>query len=294
MIQRPLVTGSNGRLGRALQSVIEDEHAERLGDAIFATRDEIDITDYWRLRAELERVEPTVVVNCAAYAHVDGCETDRDLAGLVNTEGARQVARAAAAVGARLIHVSTDLVFDGRLAGSGRLYREDDVPNPLSHYAVTKLAGERAVHEEHPDALVLRSSWFFGPWPANRFPESFLLGLERGESFRMVSDRLGSPTYLRDLARAIARLMEIPHSGILHFSNTGEPTSRFEVLKALALRLGVPTARLQPIPDALWTEDTAPRPLFSALDPSRYAEVTGDRPRPWNDTLDEYVSEREG
>lgn len=293
MNHRPLITGSNGRLGRSLQAVVEDEFAESLGAAIFATRDEIDITDYWRLRAELERIEPTVVVNCAAYAHVDGCEEKRDLATLVNVEGARHIARAAAAVEARLIHISTDLVFDGGLAREGRLYREDDEPHPLSHYAATKLEGERAVHEEHPGALVLRSSWFFGPWPPHRFPESFLAGLQGGGSFRIVSDRLGSPTYLRDLARAIARLIDTPASGVLHFANTGEPTSRYHVLKALADRLGVSTARLQPIPNDLWVEDTAPRPIFSALDPSRYAALTGDTPRPWQETLEEYVSERD-
>jgi dTDP-4-dehydrorhamnose reductase len=290
---RPLITGSNGRLGRALQSVVEDEFAGVLGAAVFATRDEIDITDYWRLRAEMERIEPTVVVNCAAYAHVDGCEENRDLATLVNTEGARHVARASAAVGARLIHISTDLVFDGGLASEGRLYREEDEPNPLSHYAVTKLEGERAVQEEHPEALVLRSSWFFGPWPSTRFPESFLQGMARGEGFRIVSDRLGSPTYLRDLARAIARLAGVPASGIVHFANTGEPTSRYHVLKALADRLGVGTARLQPIPSDLWVEDVAPRPIFSALDPSRYAGITGETPRRWQETLEEYVAERD-
>jgi dTDP-4-dehydrorhamnose reductase len=291
--QKPLIIGSNGRLGRALQTVVDEEFADTLGEAVFATRDEIDITDYWRLRSETERIEPSVIVNCAAYAHVDGCEENRDLATLVNTEGARLVARAAAAVDARLIHISTDLVFDGGLDASGRAYREDDETNPLSHYAATKLEGERAVHEEHPGALVLRSSWFFGPWPSTRFPESFLQGLAQGGAFRIVSDRRGSPTYLKDLARAIARLMQIPASGVLHYANTGEPTSRYHVLKALAERLGISTARLQALPNDLWTEDVAPRPIFSALDPSRYARLTGDTPRPWQDTLEEYVAERD-
>ncbi|MGH9868182.1 MAG: dTDP-4-dehydrorhamnose reductase [Candidatus Polarisedimenticolia bacterium] len=292
MTERPLVLGSNGRLGRALQDVIEDEYADRLGETIFATRDEIDITDQWRVAAEIERIAPTVVINCAAYAQVDACETKRELATLVNAEAAGHIARAAAAAGARLIHISTDLVFDGALADSGRLYREDDEPNPLSHYAASKLEGERAVMGEHPGALVLRSSWFFGPWPSTRFPESFLLGLARGEGFRMVADRLGSPTYLRDLARAVARLVDVRYEGILHFANTGEPTSRYHVLRALAELLGIPVARLQPLPGELWTEDVAPRPAFSALDPSRYAELTGHRPRPWSETLEEYVSER--
>src|SRR5262249_46850638 len=147
--------------------VIENEQAETFPDAVFATRDELDITDYWRLRSELERIAPTVVINCAAYAHVDGCETDRELAENANDSGARHVARAARACGARVVHVSTDLVFDGAL---GRPYREEDEPRPLSYYAVTKLRGEKAVAEENPEHVVLRSSWFFGPRPKDRYP----------------------------------------------------------------------------------------------------------------------------
>ncbi|HKY32925.1 MAG TPA: dTDP-4-dehydrorhamnose reductase [Candidatus Polarisedimenticolia bacterium] len=294
MRHRTIVTGSNGRLGRALAWVIEEEHGDELADTVFATRDEIDITDYFRLRSELERIEPTVIVNCAAYAQVDGCEQHPEAAERVNAEGARFVARAAREVGARVIHVSTDLVFDGRQEGAParRLYREDDPPNPLSVYAASKLAGEEAVAEETDEHLILRSSWFFGPWPADRFPELFLKELSEGRSCRMVSDRLGSPTYLRDLARAVARLILTPARGVLHFANTGEPTSRYHVLAALAEMLGLPASRLVPLPDDLWTEDAAPRPAFSALDPSRYAELTGERPRPWRDTLAEYVAER--
>jgi dTDP-4-dehydrorhamnose reductase len=290
MTHLPVITGSNGRLGRALCSVIEEEFAETFPDAVFATRDELDITDYWRLRSELERIGPTVVVNCAAYANVDGCETNREMADLANTEGARHVARAAKAVDARIIQISTDLVFDG---AAGRPYREEDEPRPLSYYAVTKLAGERAVMEENPEHAILRSSWFFGPWPANRYPEVFLSALSQGQRFTVVSDRIGSPTYLKDLARAIVRLIVTPYRGLLHFANGGEPTSRYHVLAELARRLGIPTEGMTPIPNALWTDDIAVRPVYSALDPSRYTEVTGQRPRGWRDTLEEYLAERD-
>lgn len=291
MTDAPLIIGSRGRLGRALNHVIETEHGEDLAGSIFVTRDEIDITDYFRLCSEMERLEPTVVVNCAAYAFVDGCETNRELAGMVNSEGARNVARAAKAVGARMIQISTDLVFDGARRVP---YKEDDEPNPLSHYASTKLAGERLVADEIEDLVILRSSWFFGPWPADRYPEFFLEGLQTGAIYQMVKDRLGSPTYLRDLARAIVALMGGSYRGILHFANSGQPTSRFEVLETLAARLGVSTRGLVPITDAEWTADLAVRPIFSALDTSRFTDVTGIKPRPWQDTLDEYTRERVG
>ncbi|HET9480261.1 MAG TPA: SDR family oxidoreductase, partial [Candidatus Polarisedimenticolia bacterium] len=253
------------------------------------TRVELDITDYWRLRSEFERIAPTVVVNCAAYAHVDGCESNRDLAGRVNTDGARYVAKAAAQVGARVIQISTDLVFDGAVRVP---YREDDEPRPLSHYAVTKLQGERAVMQENPDHTILRSSWFFGPWPADRYPESFLSALREGKRFRMVADRLGSPTYLRDLARAIVRVVVTPYRGILHFANAGDPTSRFHLLAALAVRLGVDHSGMSPVRDQDWDADVARRPAFSALDNSRFTQVTGHAPRTWMESLDEYVAER--
>ena len=292
MMQLPLITGSRGRLGRALCEVLETEYAGAYPGAVFSTHDELDVSDYFRLRAEFERVEPTVVVNCAAYAQVDGCETQRDLAAAVNTEGARLVSRAARAVNARVIQVSTDLVFDGKQSGPPRPYREDDAPQPLSHYAATKLAGEMAVMEENPDHAILRSSWFFGVWPPDRFPEVFLTALDQGRPLRMVSDRLGSPTYLRDLARAIAVLIDTPYRGVLHYANRGEPTSRYHLVAALAERLGIATRSLVPLPNELWTEDVAVRPVYSALDPTRYEELTGRPSRTWRESLEEYVTER--
>ncbi|HEY3176266.1 MAG TPA: dTDP-4-dehydrorhamnose reductase [Candidatus Polarisedimenticolia bacterium] len=291
MTHLPLILGSHGRLGRSLCDVIENEYAQTFPGAVFATRAELDTGDYWRLRSEFERIEPTVVVNCTAYAQVDGCETNRDLAVAANALGARHVARAAAAAGARVIQISTDLVFDG---AKGRPYREEDAPNPLSHYARTKLEGEKAVSEENPDHVILRSSWFFGPWPENRYPEVFLKALQEGRRFAMVSDRIGSPTYLRDLARAIVHVIVTPHRGILHFANAGEPTSRYHLLEALARRLDISTAGMTRISDEQWQEDAAVRPPYSALDPGRYAEVTGHHPRTWLESLEEYVRERTG
>jgi dTDP-4-dehydrorhamnose reductase len=286
-----LITGSGGRLGHALCEVLEDEYADTLTDVVFATRDEIDLTDYFRVREEFVRIAPTVVINCAAYTDVDGCEVDRGRAHAVNVEGPRHVARAARLIEARTIHVSTDLVFDG---AAERPYREDDEVNPLSYYAESKLEGEKAVAEENPDHTILRSSWFFGPWPRNRYPEAFLESLRGGETVSIIADRIGSPTYLKDLARALARLAMTPYRGILHFANSGEPTSRFHCLQAIARRLDIDTERLVAISNDDWTRDVATRPVYSALDPTRYAEVTGHHPRTWMESIEEYVQEREG
>ncbi len=288
----PLITGSGGRLGRALTQVIEDECPSEFPEAVFATRDEIDVTDYFWMRSEMERIEPTVVVNCAAMTAVDRCEEEPAEAELTNGEGARFVARAARATGARVIHVSTDQVFDGRQAGPPRPYREQDPTGPLSVYAASKLHGEKAVAEENPDHAILRSAWFFGPHPTTAFPERYLAALASGETVRIVSDRIGSPTYLRDLARAIVALIRAPFTGVIHFGNGGEPTSRYHVVRELAQRLGMDAQGLVPIPSSAWSGDRAARPLYSALDCGLYARVTGQAPRPWLACLDEYLAER--
>jgi dTDP-4-dehydrorhamnose reductase len=280
----PLITGAGGRLGRALQDAAAETHPA----AVFATRDELDVTDYWRLLAELERIRPTVVVNAASFTHVDGCEADPARAALANEAGARHVARACAQVGARLVHVSTDLVFDGALS---RAHREDDPPAPLSIYGRTKLAGERAVAEELPEATILRASWFFGEG-AGKFPENFLERLEAGRPLELVADRYGSPTYIPDLAEAIVRLLDMRYAGVLHFTNRGAATTRYHFVRRAAEEIGLDTSRLRPVSHVDWKGDLAPRPLNSALDPSLFARLTGLAPRTWEEAQDAYLAAR--
>lgn len=281
----PLVTGSAGRLGLALQEAMESAYPA----AIFATRDELDIMDYFRLVSEFERLEPTVVVNAASMTHVDGCEDAPQAAEAANHQGARNVARAAGQVGARVIHVSTDLVFDGRLE---RHYTEEDPVGPLSVYGRTKLAGERAVLEESPGATILRASWYFGPGEG-KFPENFLKMIADGEPLGLVADRYGTPTYIPDLAQAICRLVGIPFQGVLHFTNRGEKTSRYHFILKAAKILGLELAPLRPLSHLQWKGDRAPRPLNSALDPSRFIEVTGWSPRTWEEALEAYLGSRD-
>jgi len=280
----PLVTGGGGRLGLALQEAMADAYPA----AVFATRDEIDVTDYFRLAGELERIQPTVVVNTASFTHVDGCEDEPERARLGNDFGAGNVARAAAQVGARVIHVSTDLVFDGALE---RRYREDDLPRPLSVYGRTKLAGEAAVAAEAPGATILRASWFFGAG-AGKFPENFLAMIEAKRALGLVADRYGSPTYIPDLAEAIVRLVAVPYSGILHFTNLGEITTRYHFVKRAADLLGLDTTAVRPLSHVEWKGDRAPRPMNSALDPSEFIRVTGFAPRTWEEAQDAFLRQR--
>ena len=280
----PLVLGAGGRLGTALQEILAERHPA----AVFATRVEVDITDPWRLVAEVERLEPTVIINAASFTHVDGCELDPERANLVNEVGARNVARAARQFGAKLLHLSTDFVFDGRLS---RAYAESDEPAPLSVYGRSKLQGERAVSEECPGAVVVRASWFFGAGEAD-FPENFLRRIEERQPLSIVADRFGSPTYIPDLAEAIARLLHVEHAGPVHFTNSGERTSRYHFTMRAAAAAGLDPATVTPVSQREWKGDRAPRPMNSALDPSLFVRLTGWRPRSWEEALQAYVRAR--
>jgi dTDP-4-dehydrorhamnose reductase len=275
----PVVTGANGMLGRELAEVCGAAHPA----TVAATRDEIDITDYWAMRWDLERLEATVVINCAAFTDVDRCETEPRRAERINGEGPGNLARACSEIGARLIHISTDFVFDGAL---DRPYRESDPTNPVSVYGQSKLVGEKAVLQASPEAMIVRCSWLYGRHGGN-FIAAILAAARRGERLRIVDDQQGTPTYAGDLARAILRLLDIPHRGLLHFANAGV-CSRME-FAAEALRLagfgGVAVERIR-------TADTgraAPRPPYSALDTSLFTEVTGEAPRRWQATLHDYL-----
>ncbi|HXI02998.1 MAG TPA: NAD(P)-dependent oxidoreductase [Candidatus Saccharimonadales bacterium] len=282
--QVPLVTGSTGRLGEALQ----ERMAEAYPAAIFATRDELDITDRWRLESEIERLQPTVVVNAAAITDVDGCEDRPEIADEINHVGAENVAKAAGALGTRVIQISTDLVFDGALK---RRYTEDDPPAPLSVYGRSKLLGEEAVRAAAPGSTILRSSWFFGSGVGG-FPGRFLAQIEEGSPLGLVADRRGSPTFIPDLAEAITRLIEIPFDGVLHFTNAGDMTTRYHLVFKAASMLKLDTSSLRPLSHLAWKGDRAPRPLNSALDPSRFIALTGWTPPTWEQSLESWARSR--
>ena len=277
----PLVLGAGGMLGTAVARLLE----RRYPATVSATRAEADVTDRFRLAAEVERLQPTVVINCAAYTDVDGCEVDADRARRVNIEGAENVARAAAGSGCRLVHVSTDFVFDG---GSRRPYREDDPTGPLSVYGRSKLEGEQRAAEAAADHLIVRSSWLFGRGRAN-FVDAIRARAASGPVLKVVSDQVGSPTFVEDLAEALLRLLRVERRGVVHFANAGS-CSRLDLARAIIEALGTAaTARPQPIT----TEEAgrlAARPAYSALDTSLYTLLTGTAPRPWKDALRAYLA----
>jgi dTDP-4-dehydrorhamnose reductase len=274
-----VVTGSRGQLGTALVARLE-----RAGIPVRAADLEVDIADPKAVARFLDvPPRPRVVANAAAFTHVDRCEREPETADRVNREGPAVLARAARAIGAKLVHVSTDYVFPG---DAGRPYAETDPTGPRSCYGRTKLAGERAVLDTCEDALLVRTSWVFGR--GRNFLAAILAQARDRRSgrasgpLRVVDDQRGRPTYAVDLAEGLHRLVEAEAKGLYHLANSGEATwwdlARFCLDEAGFADLGV---------ERIQTRDLdldAPRPAFSVLDCSK-AEALGIALRPWREAV---------
>lgn len=277
---RPLIVGAGGLVGRVLTDLCE----ERYPHTVSATKAELDVADRWRLEAEFERLAPTVVVNCAAVSDVDLCEADPDLARRVNAEGPANLAAACRAVGARLVHLSTDYVFDG---AKGAEYVEDDLPAPLNEYGRSKLEGELAALGTLEDCAVLRLSFIVG---AGR--ETLLSRLlDRARSgpgtIPVVDGWIKKPTYVGEAAAAAAALMASAETGIWHFAD-GPALSRFGFARRAFELCGEDPRRLAPLDPAEAGLDAA-RPAATPLATGRFA-ARFFAPRPWDEAAAEYLA----
>lgn len=284
------LVGDRGMLAQKVRQLVPAQYVlHRLN------RPEFDLTDLTKLRTQLLILKPEVIINCAAYTQVDECENNAITAFQVNGEGPGNLARVADELGATLVHVSTDYVFDGRATHP---YREDDAVGPESVYGRSKLAGETAIIDSGLKRyFILRTSWLYGPGGKNFVDTILHLAAER-EELRIVSDQVGSPTYTGDLARAIFNLLAVEEEGrgdqygVYHFSDEGS-CSWFEfsdAIIAIARSLGLPilTRRIVPIV----TEDyplPASRPAYSVLSKDKYRQAIGARVPFWRDRLEYYL-----
>jgi dTDP-4-dehydrorhamnose reductase len=280
------VIGANGQLGSDLCRAFGDAG---YGVAAF-THADVDVTDADAMHAALASVAPAVVINTAAMHHVEACEDDPVGAFAVNGLGARTVARAAAALDALAVHVSTDYVFDGT---QGTPYVETDAPRPLSVYGITKLAGEYAVRVATPRHLVVRCSGLYGTAACRakgglNFVRLMLkLARERGE-VRVVTDEVVTPTYTRDLAIQMVALVESSLAGVVHATCQGE-CSWHDFAAAIFALAGQPV-RLLPAVAADFPAK-APRPGYSVLDNARMRGAGIDQMPPWRESLRRYLAE---
>lgn len=252
---RVLVTGGAGQLGRDIERLWTQD-----GDEVVAlTRDDLDVSSRSQVLGAITSLRPDVVVNCAAWTAVDACEGDAERAFAVNALGVRWAREACARVGAHLVQISTDYVFDGSL---DRPYREWDDPNPRSVYGASKLGGER---EAGPDATVVRTSWVCGEHGNNMVKTVLRLSAERS-TLSFVDDQVGCPTFTSDLAVAVRRLAVDRRAGVYHVTNAG-PVSWYEFVRDIVVAAGRDPEMVHPISTAdLDPPRPAPRPANSVLD----------------------------
>ena len=274
---RILIIGSNGLLGSDL---VEDWTGDHL---IPATSRDADIRELEQVRQLVTREHPDWIILAAGYTDVDGSEQHQDLAFAVNRDGARNVSIVARELGVKLCYLSTDYVFDG---AANRPYEPEDPIHPLNIYGASKAAGEKAVQEEAGHWLIARTSWLFGVARPS-FPEKILRAADSQPQLKVVADQVGSPTYSRDLARAIRELVRADTRGVLNITNSGS-CSWFEFAKETLRRAGRNTP-VYPITSAE-AGRPARRPAYSVLSPKALA-ATAITMRSWQEALAVYLVE---
>ena len=283
-----LVTGAGGQLGNEMRNVIAANQG--VFDAFFTDVDTLDITDARAVNEFVEKNSIDIIVNCAAYTAVDRAEDDMVMCAKLNIEAVANLASAARNFGAKLLHISTDYVFDGY---GYRPYEECDEPNPKSVYGSTKLNGERELMKFAPDSIIVRTSWLYSPYGKNFVKTMIALGKER-DTLSVVCDQVGTPTAAHDLAAAIFAIITDKEwrSGIYHFSNEGA-ISWYDFTKAIHRIAGITTCNVKPIKSKDYPT-RAVRPFYSVLDKSKIKSTFGITIPYWEDSLVKCIAEITG
>jgi dTDP-4-dehydrorhamnose reductase len=277
---RALITGGGGQLASDLQALLGDE-------AVSRSHAELDISERAQLDRAFEEVEPDVVFNCAAFHNVEECERRPDSAWVTNVRAVAELARR----GAKLVHLSTNYVFDGRRPEP---YGEDDLPAPRSAYAITKLGGEYAALAYGPDALVVRSAGLYGfagnASKGGNFVQRMLTRARATGQLKMVADQRLQPTFTADLAAALVDAVRADAGGTVHLTNSGE-CSWFEFTEAIVENAGLDVP-IEPAQTVI-PPGGVDRPLNGVLARPR-ADALGLAPlRPWREALDDYMARAE-
>jgi len=276
-MKKILVTGANGQLGSEIKALAVNYPNF---DFVFTDIADFPLDKTEEIISNFNRVQPDIVVNCAAYTAVDKAEQDRETADAINHLAIETLASLCTASGAKLVHVSTDYVFDGT---SPIAYKEEDLPNPKSVYGVTKLAGEIACAKKCPESIIIRTAWVYSEF-GNNFVKTMLRLMTERDTLNVVNDQVGSPTYAADLAQTILTILDSDKwkPGIYHYSNEGEISWHDFALdiKEIAQKscdiTGIP-ASSYPTP--------AERPAYSLLDKSKIYAVYGIEPIDYKTSL---------
>jgi dTDP-4-dehydrorhamnose reductase len=278
---RVLVTGSNGQLGNELR-LLATSHPDL--EFLFTDVEYLDITSEIEVEQIFSEYRPSWVINCAAYTAVDKAESEPDKAMLINAHAAGILAKTATKLNARIVHISTDYVFDGM---NHRPYKEDDTKNPQGVYAQSKAAGEEKVLKFNTNAIIVRTSWLYSTFGNNFVKTIRKIGKERGQ-LKVVADQVGSPTWASDLGGAILTLIkQNADAGIYHYANEGV-CSWYDFAKAIVELSGI-QCKVDPT-DTTGYPLPSPRPFFSVLDKSKFTISTRQSIPYWRDSLKKCIA----
>lgn len=291
---RVLLTGAGGQVGQELMGLLAEHPVEEL---MACDRTSLDLTVPSAIESLVTSFSPQVIINAAAYTAVDRAETEPELAQAVNALAPGYLAKSAHQVGASLIHISTDYVFNGQQSVP---YREDSACDPMGVYGRTKRAGEQAVAQGCDRHIILRTAWVYGAQGKGNFVKTILRLSQEREHLRVVYDQVGTPTWARDIAAAIIEML--PHLGpdtygTYHFTNSGV-TSWYDFaveIVALAASMGVPLTlkQVEPITTAEYPTP-AQRPAYSVLGCEKLAARLGHKPPHWRQSLRKMMAELYG
>jgi dTDP-4-dehydrorhamnose reductase len=302
-----VIIGSGGRLGAALTREYRDKF-----DVVGFNHAQLDLTNFDQVREKVTALDFDVLINCAAFTNVDLCETEREQAFQINAEAPRVLAEICREKKAKLIHFSTDYVFDGEKRES---YTEDDAAKPISFYGESKREGEKLVLQTQDRHLVVRVSWVFGP-DRPSFIDGVIKRARENEHVEAIADKFSTPTYTLDIAQMLLKVVAVVadrgqfeakresrsvgvgdpgYSGILHFANAGECTWQeyaqfsLDCCRSLGIPLKAKTVGALKLSDMKnWI---ARRPVYSVLSTTKYIAITGSTPRGWRDAVGDYVRE---
>ena len=285
---RILVTGKNGQLGKSINKIVNTGNGknnyQQDNEFIFVGREELDLSSESSISHYFDNSDRfDVIINCAAYTAVDKAEEEQELANQINHLAVKQLANIANEQKAKLIHISTDYVFDGE---SDKPYIETDTPNPINIYGKTKLAGEKALQEIMPtDVIIIRTSWLYSEFGNNFVKTMLRLGKERDE-INVVSDQIGSPTYATDLAKVILKIIDYQDkkqsTEIYHYSNEGE-ISWYEFAKEI-FKIAEVNCKVNPITTQQYPTP-AKRPKNALMSCDKIVRELGIKPPKMEDSL---------
>ena len=277
MRQKILVTGSNGQLGKELKKI---ETSFPQFDFTFLSREDLPIHHFEMVRSYFNVYHPQYLINCAAYTAVDRAESEKDLAFQINGEAVGVLAAICKKNYTKLIHISTDYVFDGTASTP---YKEDSPTNPKSVYGASKLEGEKQALQFNPDSIIIRTSWVYSEYRTN-FVKKIQKLLQEKEEIDVVNDQVGSPTYAADLADVIMQIIASQNweAGIYNYSNEGI-ISWYDFAVAIKELMGS-NCRINPIPTSQYPTP-AKRPAYSVLDKSKIQKAFEIELKDWKESL---------